>query len=222
MDRGYFSWELLKILHLRGINYLFRVKENMEVLRFNGPEPEQDIIQNIIYRDDTRVEIKVVKYQVEQSTFYMITSLLRYTFEDIKKLYHKRWSVETNFRDLKYDTSLVELKSKSKLAIHQDVLIHNFMFLLNSYLYNIINAETKNNYMINRKNCLKVIINDILFFLLYLKHTKKNLKEILRICKIIQEDLVFKQLDRHFIRKRIKPDSKWYRPRGVRVIVNNG
>jgi hypothetical protein len=219
MDRGYFSWNLLKILHLRGINYLFRSKENLNALRFT--EEEEIINKTAVYEDNTRIGINTIKFKVEESTFYMITSLLRYTLEDIKILYHKRWDVESNFRDLKHNLSLVELKSKSKLNIHQDILIHNFLFLLNSYLYNHLNMQTKNNYKINRKNCLKIVINDILFYLLYLKHTKKNINELLRICKIIQEDIILIQLNRHFIRKRIKPDSKWYRPRGIRVVIEN-
>lgn len=216
MDKGYFSWDLVKELHSRGINYLFRSKDNLLILRFLENEEEKKII--LCYNDGTRISIKVVKYIVEGSLFYMFTSLTEFSIDNIKMLYHKRWNVETNFRDLKHNLSLIELKSRSKNSIYQDILIHNFLFLINSYLYNNLNATTKENYKINRKNCLNIVINEILFFLLYSEHSKQKLNEMNRICKIIKKDLILVEPNRHYIRKRIKPDSKWYRPRGN----NNG
>ena len=50
--------------------------------------------------------------------------------EEIKELYHKRWGIETSFRELKYAIGLSALHSKKRESIKQEIyarlLLYNF------------------------------------------------------------------------------------------------
>ena len=61
-----------------------------------------------------------------------MTNLSRddFSIEDIKELYHKRWGIETSFRELKYAIGLNALHSKKRELIKQEiyarVILYNF------------------------------------------------------------------------------------------------
>jgi hypothetical protein len=55
---------------------------------------------------------------------------------------------------------------------------------------------------------LNIIINNILYLLLY-KNNTKNIKEMVRILNISKETLVYVERNRHYERIRKKPTSKW-------------
>ena len=44
-----------------------------------------------------------------------------FTLDDIKELYHKRWGIETSFRDLKYTLGLINLHGKSDAFAEQEI-----------------------------------------------------------------------------------------------------
>ena len=53
-----------------------------------------------------------------------------FTITEIKELYHRRWEIETSYRDLKYDLDLNTLHSKKRNLIEQEIyarlILYNF------------------------------------------------------------------------------------------------
>jgi len=69
------------------------------------------------------MRFRIVRFQLETGVFETIATSLpsSFTVEDIKELYHKRWSVESSFRDLKYTMGLVNLHGRSDDYARQEI-----------------------------------------------------------------------------------------------------
>ena len=66
----------------------------------------------------------IVRFKIADDTYeYMMTNLDRdeYPAEEIKKLYHMRWGIETSFRELKYAVDLNDFHSKKHNSIKQEI-----------------------------------------------------------------------------------------------------
>ena len=60
---------------------------------------------------------------LDNGEFETVATSLPFTFtlDDIKELYHKRWGIETSFRDLKYTLGLINLHGKSDAFAEQEI-----------------------------------------------------------------------------------------------------
>ena len=69
------------------------------------------------------MRFRICRFLLDNGEFETVaTSLpLTFTLEDIKKLYHLRWGIETSFRDLKYTLGLVNLHGKSDAFAEQEI-----------------------------------------------------------------------------------------------------
>lgn len=76
------------------------------------------------YESPFRMTLRVVRFKITENTYEtIITSLNRFEFplSVIKALYHRRWGIETSFRELKYALGLVNLHSKKREFIEQEI-----------------------------------------------------------------------------------------------------
>lgn len=82
------------------------------------------------------VRIKINDTGTDADYETIITSLNRFEFplEELKLLYHKRWSEEVSFRDLKYNIGLINFHSKKEEFIKQEIwaslIMYNFCSLI--------------------------------------------------------------------------------------------
>lgn len=100
---------------------------------------------------------RVVKLQLSSGEEeYLITNLSteKFTKEDIEKLYAMRWGIETSFRELKYDCTLLQVHSKKveyiKQEIYAKLTMYNFSRMitesLNQYVPHGKKYEHKTNF----------------------------------------------------------------------------
>ncbi len=209
MDRGYFSKELFRTLIGKGINVVFRLVSTLTIVKkhLNGNCSEKIININI---DGTLIKLKLIKYQLNGNDYFLGTTLIDKDMNFLMDLYWKRWKIETNFRHAKYDLSLKDIESKEIGKVKQDIAIHNFIFIIDSFFENIamknINCDK---YKINRKNSLK-FVKKLLYALFYGNTRKTGINKILRILSIIEDTVTLIQKNRHHKRIRKKPKgSKW-------------
>lgn len=83
------------------------------------------------FESKCNVNFRVVRFKITDNTYEtIITSLNRFEFPliEIKELYHKRWGVETSFRELKYALGLVNLHSKKRQFIEQEIWAKLIMY----------------------------------------------------------------------------------------------
>lgn len=98
---------------------------------------------------------RVVRFKITDDSYEtVITNLDQSDFppEELKKLYHLRWGIETSFRELKYAVGLLNFHSKKREHIEQEVfariIMYNFAEMITSHVV-ISQADTKYIYQVN-------------------------------------------------------------------------
>lgn len=99
---------------------------------------------------------RVVRFKITEDSYEcIITNLDREEFpmDDIKDVYHKRWGIETSFRELKYAIGLNALHSKKRKLIQQEiyarVILYNFCQRIVQKIKIPKTDKTKYKYQIN-------------------------------------------------------------------------
>ena len=124
-----FDIDVSRLLTRRQTNH---IKEHPEIYKFmpqNQPFDYFDENKNVPYEFHTRI----VRFKITDDTYECImTNLSRdeFSIDEIKELYHKRWGIETSFRELKYAIGLSALHSKKRELIKQEIfarlILYNF------------------------------------------------------------------------------------------------
>lgn len=101
------------------------------------------------------MKIRVVRFKIGENAYESIVTNLderEFSADDIKKLYHLRWGIETSFRELKYALGLASLHAKKKAFIYQEIyarlIMYNFSMMIAMSVL-LEKKETKHNYQIN-------------------------------------------------------------------------
>ena len=84
------------------------------------------------------MRFRICRFLLDNGEFETIATSLPdiVTLEDIKKLYHMRWGIETSFRDLKYTLGLVNLHGKSDAFAEQEIYASLTVFNFTSRICN--------------------------------------------------------------------------------------
>ena len=108
------------------------------------------------YESPYTFSCRVVRFKITDTTYEtIVTSLDRFKFpiSKIKELYHRRWGIETSFRELKYTIGLVNFHSKKKEFIIQEIysrlLIYNFCQRITRQVVVVQDENRKHIYKVN-------------------------------------------------------------------------
>lgn len=145
-DRGYYSKALLLNACRLGLQVLFRLKRTA-FKAANVFWNSNKTIQNIIVIDETNSErhkIKLVKYFIDGHKYMNLVNF-ESQINDIRKLYSKRWKVETSFRRLKTNLNLECAHSMSYKLYRQEV---EARILLDSIVHQVCKIVS-----INKNKC---------------------------------------------------------------------
>lgn len=91
-----------------------------------------------------QLTLRVLRFKISETEYEtIVTSLNRFEFSlsEIKKLYHKRWQIETSFRWLKYALSTIHFHGKSEEFSVQEVYARIIMY--NFSMKIMMNTEIK-------------------------------------------------------------------------------
>ena len=121
---------------------------------------------------------KIKNNNIENEPYYLLTSCYKMSNDELKKVYQKRWGVETNFRFLKSNFKFDKLNSLNINTVKQNLYSCQFLFIIESLLnyispnqlinieniFNDVLKKTKNDKLIKKNitddNTLNVIKND--------------------------------------------------------------
>lgn len=103
------------------------------------------------------LKVRIVRFMLDTGEYEtLVTSLSKECFpiEELKKLYHMRWTIETSFRDLKYQIGLIHLHSKKDDLILQEIYasltMYNYCSMISgSVEVNKKQGRYKYNYKVN-------------------------------------------------------------------------
>ena len=158
---------------------------------------------------------RMIKYTINNEKYYLCTNIFNMHIDSFPKLYYKRWTIEEYYKTLKCLMKFENINCTNFNLLKQELYMHLFVTMKGRYLELISIACSlnnkklnKNKYSINNRNTLNITINKILPSILFSTSTK-SIK--LYLTTIVNEIVTNnKIIDRHFIRKRIKPVSLWY------------
>lgn len=134
LDRGYEGYNMFThLLNTKNMNFIARIKQGCGGLRDVKALPMTEL--------DKYIELCITTTQTN--------------IEDIKKLYHMRWGIETSFRDLKYTIGLVNLHSKNENSVLQEICayftIYNFCSRISISVEVEQRISNKHKYQLNFK-----------------------------------------------------------------------
>lgn len=145
-DRGYPSKALISFIESKKQKYLMRVANNF-LSQVTQAKKEDQIIQ--VKHDDEILNIRVLRFNLESGVEeVLITNLLdkSLTIDDFKKLYFKRWGIESKFNEIKSRLQIENFSGESAIAVKQD-------FYATMYLTNMVALAKKDaNLIIEDRN----------------------------------------------------------------------
>ncbi len=165
------------------------------------------------FNDETKKYIfptlRIVKIDISgDEKEYLITNLSAEQFskEDIKYLYGMRWGIETAFRELKYNFSLLQFHSKKAEHIKQEIYakltVYNFCRMITENLEPQIDTGKKHSRKINFSQAV-----------VYCKYFFLALMEPLQLKELILRTTIPVRPDRSYQRKIIKKQHKSFQYR---------
>ena len=130
------------------------IKANPELYKFLPQNSTFDYLE-ALGNDFYSMNFRVVRFKITEDTYEtVITNLDADTFapEELKRLYHMRWGIETSFRELKYALGLTSFHAKKVAYITQEVfarlIMYNFCEMITLQVV-IQQKPTKYGYQVN-------------------------------------------------------------------------
>lgn len=87
--------------------------------------------------DEYTISMRILRFKITENTYENIITNLpeeEFSLEDIKELYHLRWSIETSFRELKHIIGTGNFHSQKREFIEQEIwarfILYNFCSII--------------------------------------------------------------------------------------------
>lgn len=161
-DRGYFGKNLLKLLSETQNHYCFRVTSNAsrEVIDFIKSD-KTDVIQTIKV-ENMEIKVRLTKVALDSGeTEYLLTSLLseeQFSVKKLKALYHLRWGVEEQYKDMKHALGCENFVGKKTNSIKQEffanILTYNLSMMTFKPIIDKVKKKGKHKYQTNKRALL--------------------------------------------------------------------
>jgi len=214
LDRGYPSYEILKYLFDRKIQFLIRNPVG-QTFKFVEDFLEEDIKDKII---EITIERKKYKLRLiktgDDSEKVFLTSLLDqryYTYEDICNLYDERWEIEEHYKVNKELFKVENFHSKNENGILQEIYSQ---LLLSNITRLLMNEADKENILAKDEPSFKnaVYVVERYFNEIILCNNENKMKELFEDMLVEIKRVRYKKIkDRHYPRRSYKVVSKWTR-----------
>jgi hypothetical protein len=224
-DAGYASREMFFKCDENVIDCIVNLPKSWNIVKNIKSKREKDIDVEIKEKKET-LKIRLIKYKIKSNkgdrNIYLGTTLVdrkKYPMQFLIDAYKKRWDIETHFRYAKKDLSLADIKSQSLDVCKQDVMMHQFINIINSYIEYLLGDKyektAKNGtykIRLSTSNALDDVIN-VIEKMLYKSSSELSSIESKRDFNIQLnlhlEDLTYYKPKRKAKRVSKKPQRKW-------------
>lgn len=155
--------------------------------------------------------LSIKKLELDKNSDYIIlTNDLTKSTDEIKELYKKRWEVETHFKFIKEYTKINQMNNKNINYINQNIQITHFLFIIESYINNLLLKSSKDkNKKVKKSNILASLQDKLLHFII--NENSSNIKKILeKLTKLLKNLILIIKTDNHKPRKRKRPQVNYY------------
>jgi IS4 transposase len=144
-DRAYFSIEKVDLYVENGQDFVFRLKDNIQLNRKKSLKGNRTKDSNVTSdftctigtaQKQTEKRHRVVQFtDHEGKEMRVVTSLLNVTVEEIAGMYKERWSIETFFRWIKQNLNVPVLFGTSKNAVFNQLFAALIAYVLLKWLH---------------------------------------------------------------------------------------
>jgi hypothetical protein len=232
LDRGYPSYELLKIFHERFSTgfYVMRCSGSntfpaVEKFLDSGKSEMQITIQpsDKFRKRNTdcvaeALSVRVIRLESPDGTLSAILTNLPpsdFSAEDIINLYYRRWEIETFYRDEKITMELETFHSRNPNGIVQELFCSTIMSVITRTLMNIADAGNESERIEPQfKNALVTITEDVA--IMVTTNVQAAYRTINEIIDMIKQVKYYKPKIKRPKQLRItkRPPNKWILNRG--------
>ena len=218
-DRGFCTYVLLALLHLRGIAGLFRLHQarptdlrkgkrlgkNDRLFTWQRPlQKPRWLPQSWWKKIPAQLTVRVIRFKLcrkgyRPESVTLATTLLdpeKYPAEDVAQLYARRWKIELWFRDLKTSMGMEVLRCKSPALVHKE--LEMFFIAYNAIRCLIGQAGASNDVELDRIS-FKGTVDSVRQFSLALAQARSKNKQkhlIIELLETIARDEVPDRPDR--------------------------
>ena len=109
------------------------------------------------------LNMRIIRFSVTEGTYECIITNLppdKFSADEIKCLYAKRWGIETSFRELKYAIGLTRFHSKKLEYIQQEIwsrmVLYNFCEIITCSVFLEKNEKRKHMYQLNYTRAIHI------------------------------------------------------------------
>lgn len=176
------------------------LREQLPHFRRVHPHYKLDILKKYDLNFYT-LKARVVRIKVNDGLFETLVTNLdanEFSSDELKKLYSKRWGIETSFRELKYALGLNSVHSKERTCVAQEIfsklIMYNYCEMVTSHI------------IISKKDTLHLYKVNFTMAVLICKHymSCKGTTSPPEVENLIQKHILPIRPDRHFPRRNSK------------------
>ena len=147
-------------------------------------------------KDYYEMNLRVVRFKITDDTYEcLVTNLTRDEFDlnELKKMYHMRWDIETAFKVLKYIIGMTSFHSKKRNFIQQEIyaaiLLHCLINIITERIEIEQSDKRKHNYKVN----LSTAVTNMRLWLRKLIGTVELVKRIKKYLAPVRPDRKYKR-----------------------------
>lgn len=132
-------------------------------------------------KDFYEMNLRVVRFKITDDTYEcLVTNLTRDEFDlnELKKMYHMRWDIETAFKVLKYIIGMTSFHSKKRIFIQQEIYAAILLHCLTNIITERIEIEQSNKRKHNYKANLSTAVTNMRLWLRKLINTVELVERI--------------------------------------------
>jgi len=224
-DRGFYSLEFIDKLISKNLNFICRLRSNMDIIDANN----NDSVKSV-YINGAKHRLRIVKYTINDTEYYLATNLFDdkdYPIKVLADLYHDRWSVEELFKLLKSNTDLSKFDEKSSISIKKSIYCQLIIARLEAYLEHcyINDPKFKNkktssidSRKVNRTNLISGLYSKFILGIFYKKTMLKDIQRFTETWIVIHNSAS----GRSYPRTCKTPFYKWYIKRYFKKYLKDG
>lgn len=150
----------------KSVTKILTKKQTKEIKE--NPQKYKTIKKTFDYLDNSKnkfyeMKMRIVRFPISRNTYECIITNLpqeKFSIEEIKKLYAKRWGIETSFRELKYAIGLTRFHSKKIDYIIQEIwskiTLYNFCEVITGEVIIDKNERKKHVYQLNYTRAIHI------------------------------------------------------------------
>ena len=180
-----FDLDVLKILTRKQTN---ETKVNKQKYTFISNKSDFNYFGT---KDYYEMNLRVVRFKITDDTYEcLVTNLTRDEFDlnELKKMYHMRWDIETAFKVLKYIIGMMSFHSKKRNFIQQEIYAAILLHCLTNIITQRIEIEQSDKRKHNYKVNLSTAVTNMRLWLRKVIGTSELVKRIKKYLAPIRPD----------------------------------